>query len=202
MVLYNTIVCKNYTKVMLPKPPMSILCLEMACSASNDYMTLLPYYHKESTYVISDIYFELILMNNKSQTNLWNAFTSRLPNFTKIDIIECIKALKNFPMGHLTETLHGLGKIRKDNGNSDWVYFVIGAIIALLIVIAGFIYYKKGKYLKQLCSGKGGYVLDTYSSTSLPCCVSRIWGCYPYPEILPLHSKGQNSSSKTKCQNH
>ena len=29
-------------------------------------------------------------------------------------------------------------------------------VIALLIVIAGFIYYKKGKYFKQLCSVKRG----------------------------------------------
>ena len=59
-------------------------------------------------------------------------------------------------MGHLIETFHGLRKIEKDNGTPDWVHFVIGAVIALLMVIAGFIYYKKGKYLKQqLCSAKG-----------------------------------------------
>ena len=40
-------------------------------------------------------------------------------------------------MGHLIETLHGLRKIEKDNGTPDWVYFVIGAVIALLIVKAG-----------------------------------------------------------------
>ena len=65
-----SIVCKNHTKVMLPKPPISVLSLEMGCSASNVYMTLMPYYHKESTYVISDIYSELIQLNNKSQTSL------------------------------------------------------------------------------------------------------------------------------------
>ena len=118
----------------------------MGCSASNDYMTLMPYYHKESTYVILDIYSELI----------WNSFTSRLPNFTKIDIPEHLKTLKKIPMGHLVETLYGLRKIEKDNGTPDSVYFVIGAVIALLIVITGFIYYKKGKYLKQLCSTKRG----------------------------------------------
>ena len=55
-----SIVCKNYTKLMLPKPPISVLSLEMGCSASNDYITLMPYYHKESTYIISDIYSELL----------------------------------------------------------------------------------------------------------------------------------------------
>ena len=73
----------------------------MGCSASNDYMTLMPYYHKESTYIISDIYTELIQLNSKSQTNLWNAFTSRLPNFTKIDIPENLEAIEKIPMGHL-----------------------------------------------------------------------------------------------------
>ena len=59
-------------------------------------------------------------------------------------------------MGHLIETLHGLQKIEKDKGIADWVYFVICAVITLLIVKAGFIYYKKGKNIKQLCSAKRG----------------------------------------------
>ena len=65
-----SIVCKNYTRMMLPKPPVSVWSLEIDCSASNDYMSLMPYYHKESTYIISDIYSELIQLNSKSQTNL------------------------------------------------------------------------------------------------------------------------------------
>ena len=65
-----SIVCKSYTKVMLPKTPISVLSLEMGCSASNDYMTLIPYCHKESTYIILDIYPELLQLNSKSQTNL------------------------------------------------------------------------------------------------------------------------------------
>ena len=139
-----SIACKNYNMVLLPKPPISVLSLEMGCSASNDYMILMPYYHKESTYVILDIYFQLLQLNSKSKTNLWNVFTSRLPNFTKIDIPEHLKALEKIPMRHLIETLHGFRKIEKDKGTLDWVYFAIGAVIALLIVIAGFIYYKKG----------------------------------------------------------
>ena len=103
-----SILCKKYTKVILPKPPNICLSLEMGCIASNDYMTLMPYYHKESTNIISDIYTELIQLNNKSQTNLWNDFTSRLPNFIKIDIPEHLKILEKIPMGHLIETLYGL----------------------------------------------------------------------------------------------
>ena len=68
----------------------------------------MPYYHKEATYVISDIYSKLLQLNNKSQTNLWNVFTSGLPNFMKIDIPEHLKALEKIPMGHFIETLHGL----------------------------------------------------------------------------------------------
>ena len=105
---------------MLPKPPISVLSLELGCSASNDYMALIPYYYKESTYIISDIYSELILLNNKSQTNLWNVFISRLPNCTKIDIPEHLKTLEKIPLGHLIETLHDLQKIKKDKGTPDW----------------------------------------------------------------------------------
>ena len=38
------IVCKNYTKVMLPNP---VLSLEMGCITSNEYMNLMHFYHTE-----------------------------------------------------------------------------------------------------------------------------------------------------------
>ena len=57
-------------------------------------------------------------------------------------------------MDHLIDTLHNLRNIEKDNGTLDWVYYLIGTFIALLVVIAEIIYYKKGRYLKQLCSAK------------------------------------------------
>ena len=59
-----SIVCPNYTKVMLAKPPITVMSLGMGCSASNDYVTLMPYYHKESTYVVSDTYSALLTLNN------------------------------------------------------------------------------------------------------------------------------------------
>ena len=97
--LFFSILCKYYTKVLLSKTSISVLSLEMGCSASNDYMNLMPYYHKESIYILSDIYSELLQLNNKSQTNLWNVFTSRLPNFMKIDIPEHLKALEKNSFG-------------------------------------------------------------------------------------------------------
>ena len=59
-------------------------------------------------------------------------------------------------MGHLIETLHGLRKIEKDKGTPDWVYFVIGAVIALLIVIASFIYCKRVNISNNSVQPKGG----------------------------------------------
>ena len=169
--------------MMLPKPQISVLSLEMVCSASNDYMTLMPYDHKESTYIILDIYSELLQLNSKSQTNLWNVFTGRLPNFTKIDIPKHLKALGKIPIGHLIETLHDLRKIEKDRGTPDWVYFVIGAVIALLIVITGFIYYKKGTYLEQLCSAKrGGMFLTSTAPLVYHAVPVKLWGWYSHPE--------------------
>ena len=40
-----SIVCKNYNKMLLSNPPISVLSLEMGCFASNDYVTLMPDYH-------------------------------------------------------------------------------------------------------------------------------------------------------------
>ena len=164
-------------------------------------MTLMPYYHKESTYIISDIYSELIQLNSKSQTNLWNVFISRLPNFTKIGIPEHLKALEKIPMGHPIETLHDLQEIEKDKGDCRLGLLIIGAVIALLIVIAGFIYYKKGKYLKQLWFTQGMFLTPTAPPVyhAVPVKFGMV---STSREIFPLHSKGQTSTRKTKCQNH
>ena len=44
--LLFSIVCPNYTKVVLTKPSMAVISLDMGCSASNDHVTLTPFYHK------------------------------------------------------------------------------------------------------------------------------------------------------------
>ena len=149
-----SIVCPNGTRVEKVKPPMTVLNLDMGCSASNDYVTLMPYYHKESTYVVSDIYSELLKLNNKTEFKIWKPFTVKLPNFTSIEVPEELKVLEKIPMGHLIDRLHNMRNIVKDNGTPEWVYYLIGALSALLVVIAALVYYNKGRYLRQLCSAK------------------------------------------------
>ena len=82
-------------------------------------------------------------------------------------------------MGHLTETLHDLRMTEKDNGTPDWV--IIGAVVVLLIVIAGFRYYKKDRYLKQLCSAKRGGKLLT------PTAAPVYHGKFLTPTALPVY---------------
>ena len=101
-----SIVCSDYTKIDKVKPPMSVMSLEMGCSASNDYVTLMPYYHKESTYVTTDIYSELLRLNNKTEFKIWDPFTYKLPNFASIEVPKELQALEKIPMGHLIDRLH------------------------------------------------------------------------------------------------
>ena len=149
-----SIVCSNYTEVIKIKPPMTVMSLEMRCSASSDYVTLMPYYHKESTYVVTDIYSELLRLNNKTELKIWDPFKYKLPNFTSIEVPQELQDLEKIPMGNLINRLHNTRDIVKDNGTPEWVYYLIGALSALLVVIAVFVYYKKGKILRQLCSAK------------------------------------------------
>ena len=114
----------------------------------------MPYYYKESTYVVTDIYSELLRLNNKTEFKIWDPFTYKLPNFTSIEVPQELQALEKIPMGHLIDRLHNTWDIVKDNGTPEWVYYLIGALSTLLVVIAVFVYYKKGKYLRQLCSAK------------------------------------------------
>ena len=77
-----SLVCSNYTKMVTANPPLDVITLGMACSGSNDYMTLTPYHHKESQHELSVTFQSLRYLKDNSHLKLWHPFTDKLPNFT------------------------------------------------------------------------------------------------------------------------
>ena len=63
-------------------PSLDVITLEMACSGSNDYMTLTLYYHKESHHELPTTIQSLQYLNNSNHFKLWGSFTDKLPNIT------------------------------------------------------------------------------------------------------------------------
>ena len=79
-----TIVCPQKQKeTMIVNPPLGIIKLNMPCTATNSYLTLLPYYHNESKSNIQDQFIGNLKSYNGSNLQIWKPFISTVCNFTK-----------------------------------------------------------------------------------------------------------------------
>ena len=109
-----TVVCPQKQKeAMIVDPPSGIIKLNMSCTATSSYLTLLPYYHNESRLNIQDQFIDNLKSYNGSNLQIWKQFISTIPNFTKTDIPAILKDTKEISMIHLILTAH---KFRK-SGN-------------------------------------------------------------------------------------
>ena len=81
------VVCPEEEKISLQvDPPMHVIKLNMSCHATSDYLTLLPYYHKESKSDVSDQFINKLQSYDGSKFKIWEPFFKNQPYFTKTDI--------------------------------------------------------------------------------------------------------------------
>lgn len=136
-------------------PPLSILMLNETCTATNDYLTLLPFYNKESSYSIVDDSFTKLLHNyNITSRKLWKPFHNSLPKFNLTELPKELKDIKIIPMDNLINRLQNLQRIDVSSKFPNWVYSLIYFVIALLVGVAIFICCKCRKRLRLPCSAK------------------------------------------------
>ena len=64
---------------MVVEPLIGVLRLDMACSASNSYLTLLPYYHQESKFEGKQMFGELLMIDNDMSMKLGEPIDRALP---------------------------------------------------------------------------------------------------------------------------
>ena len=138
-------------------PPLSILTLNETCSATNDYMTLLPFYNRQSTYgTFDDSYNKLIKNYNITSRKLWKPFHQSLPKFNLTELPKELKDIKQIPMDSLINRLKNLQRVQTDFDMPNWVHSLIYFVIALLVGIFIFILCKYRKKLRLMlpCSTK------------------------------------------------
>jgi hypothetical protein len=83
-------------------PPLSILMLNETCTATNDYLTLLPFYNKARYYSIVDDPFTKLLRNyNITSRKLWKPFHNSLPKFNLTEFPKELKDIKIIPLDNL-----------------------------------------------------------------------------------------------------
>ena len=70
-------------ETMIVNPPLGITKLNMCCTATSSYLTLLPYYHNESKSNIQNQFIDHLKSYNGSYLQIWKLFISAIHNFTK-----------------------------------------------------------------------------------------------------------------------
>ncbi|XP_071084800.1 uncharacterized protein [Haliotis cracherodii] len=157
------VVCNNnnlfsYTVAVLP--PLGIIKLNASCSASNDHLTLLPYYHNESQYEFEDNLIQSVHTPNVSNMLLWKPFMKTAIKLNLTRLPDKLKGIKNIPMNHLIDQLNDLQTMIPDDETPGWKYVLGVALIIVGILVGMFLYVryirpwlaKRGKSRRNVCA--------------------------------------------------
>ncbi|CAC5415478.1 unnamed protein product [Mytilus coruscus] len=79
------------------------IALNETCTATNDYLTLLPFYSRQSSYTLEDDPFTKVIQNyNLTMRKLWKPFHDSLPKFNLTELPKELKNIKEIPMDNLS----------------------------------------------------------------------------------------------------
>jgi len=136
-------------------PPLNILTLNETCTATNDYMSLLPFYNRQTKYTVTDDSLaNLISDYNLTSRKLWKPFDQVLPRINLTGIPKELRKIKEIPMDDLIGRLKSLGQISNDSSIPNWVYTLIYVSVALLAGVIIFLICKFKNRLGIPCSAK------------------------------------------------
>ena len=137
-------------------PPLDVLKLNATCTANNDYMTLLPFYKKETKFEIEDPFSRLVKGYNFSDSSLWKPFRTSLPKFNMTKLPKELKNIESIPMDNLIYKLKQLEPIEADFDLPNWAYTMIYFSIAIVIGILIVLFCKYRHKVKCNCLAKRG----------------------------------------------
>ena len=173
-----TIICATGERTSkTTTPPISIIELDQTCTATSNYLTLLPYFFRESKYYIRDPLDKLIHLSNVSKIQLWNPVYDAISflNQSDIQVPSELKEIGYIPMGHLVNELKSLKPLTEEKSKSFlWYLKTIGVAILIIIVVLGILYYKyRAKLAKMFISIFGSNDTGTNTPEATPMMVSN-----------------------------
>ncbi len=154
-----TIVCESNVQqphALIINPPLDVIELDSGCSASNDHLTLLPYYHNASKYIASNVFLRLVRQMNISQLLLLEPFRTKLQNLTFTKLPERLQNMASIPIDQLVHQLQTIDTEVEGGTKSYWEYliYVILIILALVGVNVGYSKLLKPWLAKRIKRGK------------------------------------------------
>ena len=141
MPLRMTIVCESISdnKEIIIKPPVDMLRLKTSCSANNDRLSLLPFYHLETRVNIDEPFDKFIKNYNWTYSNTWNDFHKCVPNFNYKDLPKELSAIESISTDSLISELNKVEEISIEPEPKSlipsWVSIMSTIFIIVLIVI-------------------------------------------------------------------
>ena len=119
----------------------------MSCKASNGYMSLMPYYQKESKSEVEDSISELLLNARVANTAIWKPFHEKLPDLSSIQLPDRLQTVEQIPLRKLIMELAGQNELVGDTAGSypAWLYAVVGTV--LVMILTALTYKCKGRCL-------------------------------------------------------
>lgn len=136
-------------------PLLNILTRNETCSATNDYMSLLPVYNRQTKYTVTDDSLaNLISDYNLTSRKLWKPFDQVLPRINLTGIPKELRKIKEIHMDDLIGRLKSLGQISNESSIPNWMYTLIYVSVALLAGVIIFLICKFKNRLGIPCSAK------------------------------------------------
>lgn len=150
-----TVVCqdKKGQDDITVNPPFGVINLNISCRASNDYLSLPPYYENEINVHVSDSVETLLKLGHVSKFTMWNELNeTSTNNITSIEIPVELSNLKEIPMTTFVRYIRNYRKVKVDQHDmSAWTYLIIlSALFVVGIII--FCYCKRFRNKKRLAS--------------------------------------------------
>ena len=139
------------------QPPLDIIRLPVSCSTSNEYMSLMPYYQRESKFLVEDSIQELLLNARLANTTIWKPVHEKLPDFSSIQHPDQLQAVGQIPMKKFITELDSREDLVEDTTGScpNWLYALVGTFVSA-VVLTVVIYKYKGRCVRGPARWRGG----------------------------------------------
>jgi hypothetical protein len=146
-----SILCNATQSTVVTKTPMDIIMLNETCSAHDAHFSLLPYYHKESTYNMTETFTTFLKKYSTDVVKVWEAFDREIPNITLI-IPPKLKDIDEMPLDKLIAELTDYELSLEPMGIDLDRYLLYGLLTFLLIILLlAFCFRKRLQKLIEKC---------------------------------------------------
>ena len=130
--------CKNKqesTEIRV-RAPVGIISLQETCSASNEFLTLPPFYERESKFNVEISESEFFKNYNKTRSHFWNPIKHKFPTFDPVKVTNKLETLKKFSVENLEQELDKMYYQTDDSKWEfpEWIWTLFLFIIIILVL--------------------------------------------------------------------